>query len=442
MVESLVAVCFVVVAVGCVAPSSSTDAGANTVEPVVDPPTAGSLIESPVGTVDGDQVQALVGPDGGSLTSDDGRVTVTVPPGALAAPTTLSVQRITSTAPGAIGGAARLTKPDNVTFALPVTVSFVLLPNEVSGVDIDSLGAGFQNFGGRWEKSPASWNAETRTLSVSTSHFSDWSALAGRQIRPGTASVQTNKSVTLQVEWCEEVTADQRPACKVGGTEVCMVAQCRKSSLPGSVFMNWAVNGVAGGSAKTGTIAGSGSSAVFSAPATVPNPAVVVASVRSGPTSTLVSNLTITDKAEYTGDFYFFGLQGGTYSGDGHLVFREIENLPDVARYEVVSGTFTVTARFPDCDPVNFVKVPAGVGEREGALVVSKGTKLHFWNAGSTLLEVPTMCGTPRTSMNVPISVALSVNDHPFKDITDLNGKRRGLPLGGGVAWYFTKVAP
>lgn len=419
--------------------------------PEVDPPNAGTLVPSPAGVVEGELVQATIGAQGGTLVSDDGRVEVRVPVGALAADTTLTMQRIASTAPGAVGPAVRLTKPAAVSFLLPVSVAFTLTPREVLGVDVASLGVGFQNGGGFWEKQAAAWDASTSTISTTTLHFSDWSALAGRQLRPGIASVQTKRALPLQVEWCQEVTADARPTCKPGGAEPCLVAQCRRTSIGGGLFSGWSVNAVEGGNSQVGTVTASGSRATFTAPATVPNPPTVAISVRldpglgSGDASTLVSNITITEFDEYRGEVYFGGLQGETFGGWGTLVFRRVEKLPDVSRYVLAEGSFSVTITLPDCDPVRHVPFPAEAGERGGAMVLFEANSgagpTYFWDAASTSVDVPVSCGRPRTTTTMPLGISFAVSERPYDDKKELIGKQSPLPLGGGVAWFFDRVA-
>lgn len=413
----------------------------------------GKLLPSAIGEPDGDVVTAEIGAAGGSLASEDGRAVLTVPPSALQANTQLTIRPIVSTAPGAIGRSVRIEKPSGVEFLAPVQIAFTLTERDLAGVDLASLGIGFQNTAGFWEKKPATYDSATRTLKVSTTHLSDWSALAGRQLAPASASVQVGAKVDLQVTWCEEVSADQRPACVSSASTPCLVAQCRRTSLGGGLFSNWSVNAVPNGNAQFGTLAASGSRAAFTAPAKKPEPATVAVSVRLDPgfgdqqVSTMVSNLTITDEPEYTGTFYFFGLLGGTYRGDGRVTLRRFEDLPDVSRYEVVAGEFYVNATYPDCDEVKDVRIDAGVGETDGgALVVFKANsgagKNYFWNAASVVKEVPMQCGDPRTTVMTPITIALFAGSTPYTDPTDLYGKDRNLPLGGKMIWFFETTAP
>ena len=65
---------------------------------------------------------ASIGPAGGTLASGDNQVTLTVPAGALASATPISITAVADTAPGGTGFAYRLAL-DGLTFAKPVTIT-------------------------------------------------------------------------------------------------------------------------------------------------------------------------------------------------------------------------------------------------------------------------------------------------------------------------------
>ncbi len=67
---------------------------------------------APAGSVDS---------NGGTITSPDGRVSVTIPPGALSGPKIITVTP--SQAEGAIPGATYAFAPDGLTFSKPVTIA-------------------------------------------------------------------------------------------------------------------------------------------------------------------------------------------------------------------------------------------------------------------------------------------------------------------------------
>ncbi|HMR83531.1 MAG TPA: hypothetical protein PKE30_10380 [Niabella sp.] len=63
---------------------------------------------APVGSVTGTKVEKEMGASGGQITSDDGKMTIIVPAGALSSSTQFSVQRISNTNPGSVEEAYRL----------------------------------------------------------------------------------------------------------------------------------------------------------------------------------------------------------------------------------------------------------------------------------------------------------------------------------------------
>jgi hypothetical protein len=118
-----------------------------------------------------DVVKKTIGPDGGELTSPDGRLTVTVPPGAVTTNTTFSVQGIAAPAPGTVGPVYDL-EPTG-TFAAPITLALNYAGLDLGGVDPQTLSwSGY--IGGAWAPVPSWANATTQTLSAQTNHFSDW----------------------------------------------------------------------------------------------------------------------------------------------------------------------------------------------------------------------------------------------------------------------------
>ena len=151
-----------------------------------DPTTVLGLLTSPnpvptgVGTTVGTGASATIGPAGGTLASPDGRLTLSVPAGAITAPTAFTVQPVTNLAWGGLGNAYRL-GPDGTTFAKPVTVTFTPTPSDKSSTSLEGLGIGFQDGDGYWQwMSNATRDLTANRISVSTSHLSPWSLLSGR----------------------------------------------------------------------------------------------------------------------------------------------------------------------------------------------------------------------------------------------------------------------
>lgn len=252
---------------------------------------------TPAGVASGTPTSATIGAPGGSLASSDGRLTITVPAGALASDTVIGIQPITATAPGALGDSFRLT-PDGVTFARPVTLTFAYSADEAGASVPASLRVATQDASGRWSVINPTHDPAQRTLTVTTTHFSDWSYVAGLQVLPASASVAVYKTQVLRVIDCGE-----GPDPDGGNTQRLLLECVEPGELP-QLARNWSVNGVPGGSSGDGTVVG-GSSATYTAPAAVPaqNPVAVSAQIgTSDGVATLVSNITVFDDlVVYTG---------------------------------------------------------------------------------------------------------------------------------------------
>ena len=250
-----------------------------------------------VGVATGGAVSATIGAGGGSLSSLDGKLTITVPSGALAANTTIGVQPITNFAHGKIGAAYRLT-PDAQTFLKPATLTFAYSDDELVGTSVDMLGAAFQTVTGFWRWiGDATVNASAKTFSVNTSHFSDWSKVMGIQMRPASKAVRVKGTVSLLVTVCypASITAPSGDELTSLGYNCDLSDELAILNPVG----DWSVNGVPGGSGSTGTVTGSGTTGNYVAPATKPSPATVAVSARVDRSSRspvrVASNITVTD---------------------------------------------------------------------------------------------------------------------------------------------------
>ncbi len=81
---------------------------------------------------------ALIGPEGGEITSADGRLTLTFPPGALSEDTGITIRKIDPNDlppefEGLDGDLAYLLEPDGIEFAVPVTATLLLDEEPVQG---------------------------------------------------------------------------------------------------------------------------------------------------------------------------------------------------------------------------------------------------------------------------------------------------------------------
>jgi hypothetical protein len=253
------------------------------------PPATASAIGAPVGAA----ASKTIGAAGGTVSTDDGRFTVTIPPGALTADTAVSIQPTENTAPEGLGVSYRLA-PEGQVFGQPVQLALVYSDADVEGSAPEALGIAFQDAQGLWEwQSNVAVDAAAHRLTVETKHFSTWAGIPGLQLRPRAAKVKLKGQVTLYPSICTRVTGP----LVVAGT--CVTAP-GSAGRPGTlVASSWAVNGAPRGTTGFGTVEGNSGAGVYTAPAKKPSagkPVVAVSAQAvsaSGKTVLLVSNLTI-----------------------------------------------------------------------------------------------------------------------------------------------------
>lgn len=155
-------------------------------------------VERPVGKSLGAGVTKQIGPDGGSLTSADGTLTITVPAGALTALTEVGIQPITSTCPGGIGDGWRLT-PHGKAFAKPVQLKLDYTARMDSVTLPQALGLAYQDYKRVWRfVGAASVNATAHTLTMQTNHFSDWVLLSWMTLSPIAQQVHAKEQLIIE----------------------------------------------------------------------------------------------------------------------------------------------------------------------------------------------------------------------------------------------------
>jgi hypothetical protein len=242
---------------------------------------------------------ARIGPAGGRLEAPDYSLAAVVPPGAFDRERTLSLQPIENHAPGAIGTAWRIT-PHDVSAAKPITLEW--RPDAIARDGARRLRIASQGADRIWRSAAATQDDEG-IVRTTTTHFSDWSLVAGVQLRPAQAEVLLGQPHDFTVRDCGR-SADPQNA------QLQAQHACNDDAVAPLATSNWAVNGVPLGSAAVGTLIGSDtlgqSSRRYTAPAAVPahNPVAVSVDYRdpfaNAPanqpvTETLVAHVTVID---------------------------------------------------------------------------------------------------------------------------------------------------
>jgi len=143
---------------------------------------SGDLVVTPIAPIPAAiPSSASIGPTGGSIRSADGRLTLKVPAGALAAPTTLSIAPVTNGAPNAIGSAYSLS-PVGTQFAIPAQLVLAYTDADLNGTGAGALGIASDD-GTSWQAIlGGSLDPAARTLTVPVSSTSPVpTAAAGRR---------------------------------------------------------------------------------------------------------------------------------------------------------------------------------------------------------------------------------------------------------------------
>ncbi|WP_247237155.1 hypothetical protein [Telluribacter sp. SYSU D00476] len=221
-------------------------------------PAAGAV--TPVGSPEGTATTATIGPAGGTIESADKQVIVQIPAGALATSQTISVQPISNNCPGGTGRAFRLT-PHGITFTKPATITFQYSETDVNGSNPALLRIAYQNSKGIWQ-SPAVKSLDTtaHTVTVQTTHFSDWGLFKKMFIYPQNSFLNPGDNVYLRVfQTVEEVPVEEDDLIVPLPT-----------LMPTKYIEKWALRG-------EGTLAHQHNDGTYYAPSRIPatNPAAV-----------------------------------------------------------------------------------------------------------------------------------------------------------------------
>ncbi|GAB3983985.1 hypothetical protein GCM10028806_58270 [Spirosoma terrae] len=147
---------------------------------------------------------------------------------------------MTPTLPGLIGKQSFRLLPEGVTFAKPVTLQFHYQQDELEGTSDQLLFMAYQGNDGIWKALPnTELDEATRTLTVNTTHFSDWGAFAEFNLEVEKTLIKPGESTNLKLVGYYD---DLHKAPDAERSEVALTQQ-QVLQDPGKV-RNWRVAGV------------------------------------------------------------------------------------------------------------------------------------------------------------------------------------------------------
>jgi hypothetical protein len=233
---------------------------------------------TPFGKPDGKEASEKIGKEGGKLLSNDARVELIIPPGALSKKTTISIQPVKNTL-SPTGRKSYHMQPSGVNFKEPVQIIFYYSGEDNS--DVLARGIAMQDEKGRWhDLADVTVDSVKKTISGKISHFSYWVDYERVTITPSSAKVKVGKEITLQLN-----TYIQSQGEDDGSGQDVLPGLPPISLVSVTLPPVWSANGVVNGNANVGTITagGNGINVRYRAPARVParNPVAVTAELKN-----------------------------------------------------------------------------------------------------------------------------------------------------------------
>lgn len=154
-----------------------------------------TTVGTPVGNPSIKVIDAL----GGQLTSEDGVVTVIIPAGAVNTAKEFSIQPISNKLPSGVGNAYRLT-PHGKQFNVPVKIVFNYRQQDLANTLPQFLDVAFRDANGSWQAMTNSVvDKPNKKVTVTTTHFSDWTYFKSIQLTPQEATVELGDVLWLKV---------------------------------------------------------------------------------------------------------------------------------------------------------------------------------------------------------------------------------------------------
>ncbi|MET0461664.1 MAG: hypothetical protein ABW007_00865 [Chitinophagaceae bacterium] len=183
-------------------------------KPVQEDPGKFIAVTYPKGEINGLPVENSVGSAGGTITSADGKLKVSVPAGAVTNTTLVSIQEITNTLPLGAGPSYRVL-PAGLTLSKPITITLSYDETDLDGSDENALDLATQDDNGTWKRiKNTQLNKAAKTLVVESDHLGDYSFTGGYKLSPDKAALGQGESTVLTVSVLKEknTEADEKEA--------------------------------------------------------------------------------------------------------------------------------------------------------------------------------------------------------------------------------------
>ena len=152
-----------------------------------------------LGIPNGKIVSKQIGPTGGTIMSEDGRIELIFPTGALTATTTISIQPTTNLAPNGAGKAYQF-EPSGIQFKEPVQINFHYTDDEAETCPPELMAFAMQSHTGKWSFTDyEDWDSTTKTLKGFIHHFSYFTDIDMMSLDPGDKELGVNAKTIITV---------------------------------------------------------------------------------------------------------------------------------------------------------------------------------------------------------------------------------------------------
>jgi hypothetical protein len=173
-------------------------------KPIADNPVIYTPTTYAQGDVDGLRVEQNIGSSGGQITSADGKLTLSIPAGALSSNTQISIQGVTRSILIGAETSYRIL-PADITLAKPVTISLSYDETQIDGFDEDVLDLIRQDNTGTWKRIKNTQIDKTvKTLMAESAYLGDYSFTGSYRVTPDKTGLGEGESAILIITTVQE----------------------------------------------------------------------------------------------------------------------------------------------------------------------------------------------------------------------------------------------
>lgn len=212
-------------------------------EPGTEEPASEKGTPTEVGKPIGTSFTQTIGPDGGTISTPDNKITFTFPTGAVSKPTPITIQPVENKAFGGIGLAYNITAPDTkLNKNAEMTLHYT--PEDIEGSVPEALGIAHQDKEGVWQgRVDVKVDKVNKTVKAPVSHLAHWAFYEQFYIESDKKEVAPVEQAKLVVKFLE-----RRTDPKTGDPYGDLLPLTAPKVLSASRVVRWTINGVTDGS--------------------------------------------------------------------------------------------------------------------------------------------------------------------------------------------------